>query len=159
MNRQSVVPALQLSVRAGVTAAASMVIAQRLGLNVIQCLLTVAFVVDLSPAQTRELALRRFAGTALGAVMGAALAQLAPTNAISIGFGILAAMLLSYLLRLEAAARLAAYTCGAVMFRSAGAPWAHAGQVLIETSLAIALATLTSFVPKVMAADPDQPQG
>jgi uncharacterized membrane protein YgaE (UPF0421/DUF939 family) len=52
-------------------------------------------VTDLSPSQTRQLGLRRLAGSALGATVGAAISYYLPSAPWSIGLSVLVAMFLS----------------------------------------------------------------
>ena len=59
-------------------------------------------------------------------------------------------MLLSWGLRLDAAAKVAGYVCGIVILSHDAAPWGYAVYRVIETLLGIAMAVLVSLVPKLM---------
>jgi len=154
MERSKVVPAVQLSVRAGLAALLSVGVAQYFGLNLVQPLITACLVIDLSPEDTRRFAVKRFAGTVLGVLIGASLGALLPSNAFSVGFGVLVAMLASHLLRLDGAVRLAGFVCGICLLQHSGTPWSYGYARLLETTLGIVMAVLTSYVPKLMRAEP-----
>ena len=143
--------ALQLSVRAAVSAGLAVGIAQVLELQYpIYALLAAVIVIDLSPATTRQLALQRLIGTLLGATVGAALSYVLPPGPLAIMASILAAMLLSYVARVPAAAKLAGYVCGIVILAHGAHPWSYALYRVVETLLGLAMAVLVSLVPKLM---------
>lgn len=154
MERSKVVPAIQLAVRAGLAAALSVGVARYFGLNLVQPLITGCLVIDLSPEDTRRLAAKRFAATVLGAVIGASLGMLLPSGPIAVGLGVVAAMIASHLVGLDGAARLAGFVCGICLLQPGDAPWSYAYARLLETALGIAMAVLTSYVPKLMRAEP-----
>src|SRR4051794_36422967 len=140
-------PALQLSLRAAVAAALALGIGQLLHLQFpIYAMISAVVVTDLDPAQTRKLGLPRLAGTVLGATVGALISVLLSPGAWEVGLGVLVAMFLSYLLRLEGAAKLAGFVCGIALFSYGDAPWSYALHRTIETTIGIALAVLISLV-------------
>jgi uncharacterized membrane protein YgaE (UPF0421/DUF939 family) len=150
---RSLLPAIQLSIRAALAAAFSVAIGNAIpARNPLYVMISAVLVIDLSPAETRKLALPRFAGTLLGAAIGALLSQVMRSSSLEIGVGVLAAMLLAHLLRLQGAARLAGFLCGIVMLNYGDAPWTYAYHRILDTGLGIALAVLVSFVPKLIPA-------
>lgn len=154
MNYSTLIPAFQLSARAALSAGLALAIAQLLELQYpLYALIGAVIVTDLSPAQTRQLAWQRLAGTVLGATVGAAICQFLPSGPATIGFSILVAMFLSHLLRLQGAAKVTGYVCGIVMLDFQGDPWSYALSRLIETVLGIGVALLVSFIPKLISND------
>jgi uncharacterized membrane protein YgaE (UPF0421/DUF939 family) len=142
---------LQLSLRAAVSAGLAVAIAQFLKLQYpIYALLAAVIVLDLSPSRTQQLAVQRLVGTLVGATVGAALSYVLPSGPVAIAVSILAAMLLSWGLRLHAAAKVAGYVCGIVILSHDAAPWGYAVYRVIETLLGIAMAVLVSLVPTLM---------
>jgi uncharacterized membrane protein YgaE (UPF0421/DUF939 family) len=151
MKASSLVAGLQLSLRAAVAAGLAMAVTAWLGLPYpIYALVAAVIVSDLSPLQTRQLGLLRMAGSALGAAVGALLCGAATPGEWAIAAAILPAMLLSHLLGLTGAAKLAGYVCGIVMLNHSGAPWTYAWHRLAETAIGIAAAMLVSYVPRLV---------
>jgi uncharacterized membrane protein YgaE (UPF0421/DUF939 family) len=158
MTRERLVGGLQLSVRAALSAGLAVGIAQLLQLQYpLYALIAAVLVTDLSPLQSRLLGWRRLAGTVLGAAAGALLTELLPPGAGTIAFGILVVMLLSHVLRLEAAAKLAGYVCGIVLLDFSAEPWTYALHRLIETLVGVGVAVLVSFVPKLLRVEKAEP--
>lgn len=154
----STVVALQVSIRAAVAAALAVAIAQLLGLEFpIYALIAAILVTDLVPAQTRQLALPRLAGTVLGATLGAALTLVLNfwphVGPLMIGAGVMAAVFLSHVLRMKDAAKVSGYVCGIVLLNHSDGPLKYAAYRLIETLLGIAMAVMVSLVPKLLKAD------
>jgi uncharacterized membrane protein YgaE (UPF0421/DUF939 family) len=161
MARPALTPAFQLSVRAAVAAAASVATARYLHSQLPICaLVTAVLVTNSSTTQTRHLALPRLAGTLLGAATGALLSEVMPSNPLAIGIGIMMAMLLSHLVRLPGAARVAGLVAGIILLHK-DHPVAYAGQRLVETTLGLGFAVLVSFVPRLIPSEdkPPTPEG
>ncbi len=151
MISPSSIAALQLSVRAAVAAGVAVFIADLLKLEFpLYALVGAVIVTDLSAAQTRKLSMQRIAGTVLGASTGAVFSGLFPEGALTIGVGILTAMLLNQLLRLTGAAKVTGYVCGIVLLSYHEDPWTYSLLRLVETVLGILVAVAVSFVPKLI---------
>lgn len=143
--------ALQLAVRSAISAAVAVGIAGALNLEYpIYALVGAVIVTDLSAARTRALGWQRIAGTVLGALVGALWGDFLPPGPLMVGFGILVAMLLSQLVRLEGAAKVTGYVCGIVVLSYHEDPWTYSLFRLIETLLGIGVALLVSMVPKLI---------
>jgi uncharacterized membrane protein YgaE (UPF0421/DUF939 family) len=158
MTLSTLTSAFQLALRAALSAGLALAIAQLLHLQYpIYAMLGAVIVMDLSPLQTRQLALQRLAGTVLGAAIGAAIiamfGRFGPPGPVTIGFGILTAMFLSSVLRLHGAAKVTGYVCGIVLLDHHGHPLSYALHRLIETIIGIGLAWLVSLVPKLIPSD------
>jgi uncharacterized membrane protein YgaE (UPF0421/DUF939 family) len=95
----------------------------------------------------RTLAWQRFIGTALGAVLGSALATFFPANAVVYGVGILLCGALSFLLRVGGAYRFAAITLSIILLIPRGrAPWIVGWHRFLEVSLGVGVALAVATV-------------
>ena len=104
-------------------------------------------VILLSPSDPFTLAWQRFAGTALGAIVGALIATFLHINWMIYGTGILVCGILSALLRLGSAYRFAAITLSIILLIAhAAPPWVVAYHRFVEVSLGIAVALLVTKV-------------
>jgi uncharacterized membrane protein YgaE (UPF0421/DUF939 family) len=102
-----------------------------------------AIVILLSTINPLTLAWQRFAGTAVGAVVGALIASYPRQNWIVYGAGIFFCGVLIAVLRLGAAYRFAAITLSiVVLITHSRPPWIVATHRFIEVSLGIAVALL-----------------
>jgi len=147
----SLVPGLQLSFRGAAAAAISFAIAVAFKLQFpIYAMIASVIVLDLSPAETRKLALRRIAGTAVGSVLGAVLAAALPHGIFTLGLGIFLSMFLTHVLGMKEAARVAGYLCAIVLLEHTADPWMYAMWRSIETLLGIGVALLISLVPRLL---------
>jgi uncharacterized membrane protein YgaE (UPF0421/DUF939 family) len=152
------ITALQLSLRAAVSAGLAVGIAQLVGLpHPLYALLAAVIVMDLSPSKTLQLAWRRLVGTLVGGTVGALLSYALPAGPLAIGISVLIAMLLSSVLGLRPVAKLAGYVCGIIVLSHGAQPWSYAGYRVIETILGIATTGLVSVVPKLLHVEiPDE---
>jgi uncharacterized membrane protein YgaE (UPF0421/DUF939 family) len=145
---------VQLSVRAALAATVSLALARVWSLeHPVYAMLAAVIVTDLAPSQTRKLGVRRLAATVTGAGCGALLSSALPSAPWSVGIAILVAMLISAVVRIPEAARVAGYTCGIVVLSHGADPWRYAYFRLIETGLGILVAWLISLVPKAIRID------
>jgi uncharacterized membrane protein YgaE (UPF0421/DUF939 family) len=95
----------------------------------------------------RTLGWQRFVGTALGAVLGVALATFFHPSALVYGLGILACGVLAWLLRVGAAYRFAAIALSIILLiPRARAPWITGWHRFLEVSLGIAVALVVTTV-------------
>jgi uncharacterized membrane protein YgaE (UPF0421/DUF939 family) len=156
--KESGVSGLQVSVRAGVAAALAVVAAFLLRLEFpVYALIAAIIVTDLSPLRTRQLGLQRLIGTIIGATLGAAVStaanHLAHVGPLTIAIGVLGAMLLSHLLGIKEAAKVAGYVCGIVLLDHHDQPWTYALYRFVETVIGIGAAMAVSLIPKLLKAD------
>ena len=154
MKHSPLTPALQLSLRAAVSAGLAVAIARLLRFqSPLYAMIAAVIVSDLSPSKTQQLGLQRLAGSVLGAAVGAAISHFLPPAAWAIGPSVLIAMFLSHLLHLQGAAKLTGYLCGIVVLGHSDHAWSYGLYRLIETLLGIGMAVLVSFVPKLLHTD------
>jgi uncharacterized membrane protein YgaE (UPF0421/DUF939 family) len=159
MKLQSLASAAQLSTRAAVAAGLSLALARILNLEYpIYAFIAAVIVTDLSPAQTTRLGWRRLVATIVGATCGAALSGTFPPGPLTIGFGVLIAMLTCSLIRMQEGAKVAGYICGIVMLAYGAEPWSYAFYRLFETMLGIGVAWVISLVPKLLPSDTPESQ-
>src|SRR5208282_3986982 len=129
------------SVRTAFAAVAAMLLARLLKLPEYYWAPISAIVIIQSTIPPRTLGWQRFVGTALGAVLGSALATFFPPSAVVYGLGILLCGVLARLLRVETAYRFAGITLSIILLipRLRG-PWIVGWHRFLEVSLGIAVA-------------------
>lgn len=153
LSRETVVHSL----RTAVGTVVSLVLARGLKLPEFYWAPISTIVILLSTIDPLTLAWQRFAGTALGAALGALIASFFPPSWIVYGIGIFVCGILSAALRLHNAYRFAAITLSIVLLIAhASAPWIVALHRFVEVSLGIAVALLTTLVWRVPAAQVQQ---
>lgn len=116
----------------------------------IYALIAAVVVTNLSPQETRNLAIPRLIGTVVGAVGGAVATYVLPVGPLALGAAILVAMLTMYMLRMQAAAKISGYTAAIVMFTHSGDPWMYASLRAVDNVLGIGAAVLVSYLPKLI---------
>jgi uncharacterized membrane protein YgaE (UPF0421/DUF939 family) len=142
---------VQLALRAGVSAAIALAIAQVLSLQFpLFVMIAAVIVTDLEPAQSRLIGLHRVVGTIVGTSCGALFSSVIPTNSWTIGGGICVAMLISFLLHGKEGARVAGFICGVIMLYQGEDVWSYALHRFIETTVGIAVAWSVSHIPKLI---------
>jgi uncharacterized membrane protein YgaE (UPF0421/DUF939 family) len=143
VNRISVLDA----VRTTLAAVAAMLLARLLKLPEYYWAPISAIVVVQSTIPPRDLAWQRFVGTALGAVLAAALATFFPPNAVVYAAGILLCGVVAWLSRVSGAYRFAGITLSIVLLiPHTNGPWIVAWHRFLEVSLGIAVALLVTTV-------------
>jgi uncharacterized membrane protein YgaE (UPF0421/DUF939 family) len=137
VNRVSVLDA----VRTALAAVAALLLAHLLKLPEYYWAPISAIVVVQSTIPPHELAWQRFVGTALGAVLGAALATFFPPSAVVYAAGIFLCGVIAWLLRIGGAYRFAGITLSIVLLiPHARGPWIVSWHRFLEVSLGIAVA-------------------
>jgi len=135
------------SLRTAVAAVAAMLLARLLKLPEYYWAPISTIVIIQSTTPPRTLGWQRFVGTALGAVMGAALATFFRPSAVVYGLGILLCGVLAWLLRVGAAYRFAGITLSIILLIPRGrAPWIVGWHRFLEVSLGIAVALVVTTV-------------
>jgi uncharacterized membrane protein YgaE (UPF0421/DUF939 family) len=81
-----------------------------------------------------------------------------PPGPWTIALGVLIAMLVCSLIRMQEGAKVAGYICGIVMLADGAEPWSCAFYRLIETMLGIGVAWVISLVPGLIRIDPTESQ-
>jgi uncharacterized membrane protein YgaE (UPF0421/DUF939 family) len=139
--------ALINSARATVASVASLLLARILKLPEFYWAPISTIVILLSTIDPLTLAWQRFAGTALGAALGALIATYLHPNWIVYGLGIYVCGVLCALLRMDSAYRFAAITLTIVLLIAhTRPPWIVAAHRFVEVSLGIAVALLVTVV-------------
>jgi len=155
-------PVLRTSARTALAAVVSLLLARALGLPEFYWAPISTIVILLSTIDPLTLAWQRFAGTALGAVLGAIIASSVPRNGIIFGWmiygwivyglGIFLCGVFSAVMRLGGAYRFAAITLTIVLLIvHSRPPSVVALHRFIEVSLGIAVALAVTFVWRVPA--------
>jgi uncharacterized membrane protein YgaE (UPF0421/DUF939 family) len=143
VNRVSVLD----SVRTTLAAVAALLLARLLKLPEYYWAPISAIVVVQSTIPPRDLAWQRFVGTALGAVLAAALATFFPPNAVVYAAGILLCGVVAWLSRVSGAYRFAGITLSIVLLiPHTNGPWIVAWHRFLEVSLGIAVALVVTTV-------------
>ncbi len=133
------------SVRTTLAAVAAMLLARLLKLPEYYWAPISAIVVVQSTIPPLTLGWQRFVGTALGAVLGAALATFLPDNAPVYALGIFLCGMVSWSLRVASAYRFAAITLSIVLLINRGRPpWIVAWHRFLEVSVGIAVALVVT---------------
>jgi uncharacterized membrane protein YgaE (UPF0421/DUF939 family) len=149
---------LQLAFRAGVAAGISVWIGHLLSLpNPVFAMTAAVIVVDLDPASTRALAWKRFAGTFMGALLGALGAIALPDGPFAIVLSVIVTMSLCHVLKLDGSARISGYLTALIVMQYGDTPWRYAGDRFLETTLGIVVALLVSLVPHALRPKEDAP--
>jgi uncharacterized membrane protein YgaE (UPF0421/DUF939 family) len=153
--------ALQLGTRSAVGATLAFAIAQGLNLDFpIFALVGAVIATDLTPAQSRELGLRRVVATFVGALTGVIATSAKLTGLWAVAPSIVVAVLISYRVGAYEGARVAGYICGLIVLLDESAqPWHYAFFRLVETVLGVLVAWGLSFVPKLLRPDQDDVEG
>jgi len=143
VNRASVLD----SVRTTFAAVSAMLLARLLKMPEYYWAPISTIVIIQSTIPPRTLGWQRFVGTALGAVLGAALATFFRPSAVVYGVGILLCGVLAWSLHVGGAYRFAAITLSIILLiPRARAPWITGWYRFLEVSLGIAVALVVTTV-------------
>ena len=143
LNREALIQ----SMRTAVATVLSLLLARALKLPEFYWAPISTIVILLSTIDPMTLAWQRFAGTAVGAALGAVIATGFSSNWIVYGAGILVCGIISAMLRLATAYRFAAITFSIVLLiPHAEPPWVVALDRFVEVSLGIGVALVVSLV-------------
>jgi uncharacterized membrane protein YgaE (UPF0421/DUF939 family) len=127
--------------RTTVAAVASLLLAHTLKLPEVYWAPISAIVIIQSTIDPRTVAWQRFAGTALGAVLGALISTFLPSNALVYAGAIFLCGALCALLRMRGAYRFAAITLSIILLVAHQRPaWIVASHRFVEVSVGIAVA-------------------
>ena len=140
--------ALRNSARTALATVASMLLARSLKMPEFYWAPISTIVILLSTINPLTLAWQRFAGTAFGAFLGAAIATYFHANWIVYGVGIFVSGVLSAIVRIGSAYRFAAITFSIVLLIAHNSPpWIVAThRFIIEVSVGIAVALLVTVI-------------
>jgi uncharacterized membrane protein YgaE (UPF0421/DUF939 family) len=131
--------------RTTVAAVASLLLASLLKLPESYWAPISAIVIIQSTLNAKDVAWQRFAGTALGAVLGALIATFLPSNALVYAAAIFVCGALCALLRLRTAYRFAAITLSIILLIAHQSPaWIVAAHRFVEVSMGIAVALVVA---------------
>jgi len=140
------------SARTTVAAVAAMVLARALKLPEFYWAPISAIVIIQSTIDPKTLAWQRFAGTALGAAVGALIATFFPSTAPVYAAGIFLCGVLCALLRFRGAYRFAAITFSIILLIAhQHAAWIVAAHRFVEVSLGIAVALVVAELWRIRA--------
>jgi uncharacterized membrane protein YgaE (UPF0421/DUF939 family) len=147
------------AVRTTIAAVVSMLVARLLKLPEFYWAPISAIVIIQSTIDPRTLAWQRFAGTALGAALGALIATFCPSSALVYGVAIFLCGMLCTLLRFRGAYRFAAITLSIILLIEHTRPaWIVASHRFVEVSVGIAVALALSEVWPSRALVPGSPR-
>ena len=131
--------------RTTVAAVASLLLASLLKLPESYWAPISAIVIIQSTLNAKDVAWQRFAGTALGAVLGALIATFLPSTALVYAAAIFVCGALCALLRLRTAYRFAAITLSIILLIAHQSPaWIVAAHRFVEVSMGIAVALVVA---------------
>ncbi len=143
VNRDSILDSLRTTIAAVI----ALLLARLLKLPEYYWAPISTIVVVQSTIPPRTLGWQRFVGTALGAVLGAAIANYFSPSALVYAGGIFLCGMLAWLLRVGGAYRFAAITLSIILLINRGRPpWIVAWHRFLEVSLGIAVALLVTTV-------------